>query len=557
MSANDKFGLGYEDYRYGSILSYENEVLQSVFINKASDLEDTPINDRFANGMHALPPLMTGNYMPSGPNVEIDYSKFTYGLKQTLADESDSKPSEYASCKSDSSVETSTSMPEPVENASKVVSEPKVWTDSPIIDDYESDSDNDSVSNVQKDKEKPSFASTDSVKHVKTTRALKDKRIVDSRCSRHMTRNKAHLVDYQEFKGGFVAFGGSNVRITGKGKIKTGRFSWVYFLKSKDETTPILKEFIRQDKNQFNHKVKTIRSDKGTEFKNNELIKFCGLKGIKRESSNARTLQQNAVAKRKNMTLIEAARTMLADSFLPTTFWADVVNTACYVLNRVLVTKPQNQTPYEFLPVKQPIIKLNADINWNAIMEQVKIIKRLNDAVMKYQDLKRKPLTEAQARKNMIIYLKTMVGFKMNYIKGMTYSEIRPLFKKHYNYSQAFLEEVNEEVRVPEKEVEVEGHKRDCKSLDKEITKKQKMDDKAKELKNHLQIVTNDDDDDVYIKATPLASKIPIVDYKIHFKRNKPYFKIIKVDGNHMLFLSFSTLLKNFNREDLKESLEA
>nr|GEX81563.1 ribonuclease H-like domain-containing protein [Tanacetum cinerariifolium] len=88
-------------------------------IKLASDLEDTPINDRYTDGMHAVPPLMTGNYMPSGLDVEIDYSKFTYGPKQTSADESDSKPSEYASCESDSSVETSTSMPEPVENASK------------------------------------------------------------------------------------------------------------------------------------------------------------------------------------------------------------------------------------------------------------------------------------------------------------------------------------------------------------------------------------------------------------------------------------------------------
>nr|GEV13323.1 ribonuclease H-like domain-containing protein [Tanacetum cinerariifolium] len=170
MSENDKFGLGYGDYRYGSILSYENEVLQSVFMNKESDLEDTFVNDRYVKGMHEVPPPMTGNYMPSGPDVEIDYSKFTYGPKQTFADESDSKPSEYASCKSDSSVETTTSMPTPVENAPKVVCEPKVWTDAPIIKEYESDSDNDSVSNVQKDKEKPSFAFTNSVKHVKTSR---------------------------------------------------------------------------------------------------------------------------------------------------------------------------------------------------------------------------------------------------------------------------------------------------------------------------------------------------------------------------------------------------
>ncbi|GJY92754.1 putative ribonuclease H-like domain-containing protein [Tanacetum coccineum] len=134
------------------------------------------------------------------------------------------------------------------------------------------------------------------------------------------------------------------------------RFSWTFFLRTKDETSAILKDFIRQIENQLNQKVKIIRCDNGTEFKNKEVIEFCGLKGIKREYSNARTPQQNGVAERKNMTLIEAARTMLADSFLPNTFWAEAVSTACYVLNRVLVTKPHNKTPYELLTGKTPII---------------------------------------------------------------------------------------------------------------------------------------------------------------------------------------------------------
>ncbi|GJW32812.1 reverse transcriptase domain-containing protein [Tanacetum coccineum] len=77
-------------------------------------------------------------------------------------------------------------------------------------------------------------------------------------------------------------------------------------------------------------KVKIIRSDNGTEFKNKVMDDFCREKGIKREYSVARTPQQNGVAERKNRTLIEAARTMLADSKLPTTFWAEAVSTACY-----------------------------------------------------------------------------------------------------------------------------------------------------------------------------------------------------------------------------------
>ncbi|GJX40121.1 putative ribonuclease H-like domain-containing protein [Tanacetum coccineum] len=104
------------------------------------------------------------------------------------------------------------------------------------------------------------------------------------------------------------------------------RFSWVFFLASKDETSGILQTFIRQIENQLSHRVKIIRSDNGTEFKNKDMLEFCGNKGIKQEYSNARAPQQNRVAKRMNKTLIEAARTVLADSLLPTTFWAEAVS---------------------------------------------------------------------------------------------------------------------------------------------------------------------------------------------------------------------------------------
>ncbi|GKA83678.1 reverse transcriptase domain-containing protein [Tanacetum coccineum] len=83
---------------------------------------------------------------------------------------------------------------------------------------------------------------------------------------------------------------------------------------------------------------------------------FCREKGIKREYSVARTPQQNGVAERRNRTLIEAARTMLADSKLPTTFWAEAVSTACYVHNRVLVVKPYNKTPYELFRGFKPAL---------------------------------------------------------------------------------------------------------------------------------------------------------------------------------------------------------
>ncbi|GKE69873.1 putative ribonuclease H-like domain-containing protein [Tanacetum coccineum] len=80
------------------------------------------------------------------------------------------------------------------------------------------------------------------------------------------------------------------------------------------------------------------------------------MKGIKREFSVAKTPQQNGVAERRNRTLIDVVRTMLVDSKLPTTFWAKAVNTACYVLNRVLVIKPHNKTPYELIHGRTPLI---------------------------------------------------------------------------------------------------------------------------------------------------------------------------------------------------------
>nr|GEV73965.1 uncharacterized mitochondrial protein AtMg00810-like [Tanacetum cinerariifolium] len=163
--------------------------------------------------------LMAFNSSNSSSNTEgftcslksdfrIDESKFIYGPKQSITSESDVKTNNFDSCESNSSVETLESVPEPVESKPKAISEPK---DNPH-------------------------------------QTLKGKGIVNSRCSRHMTRNKAYLVDYQDFIGGLVAFGGSKGQITSK------------------------------------------------------------------------------------------------------------VSTACYVLNRVLVTKPQNKTPYELLTGKIPII---------------------------------------------------------------------------------------------------------------------------------------------------------------------------------------------------------
>nr|GEU71926.1 hypothetical protein [Tanacetum cinerariifolium] len=135
---------------------------------------------------------------------------------------------------------------------------------------------------------------------------LHDQRVIDSGCSRRMTGNMSYLIDYKEIDGGYVAFGGNP---------KGGK--------------------ITKKENLVDHKVKVIRCDNETKFKNREMNQFCEMKGILRKFNVARTPQQNRVAERRNGTLIEDARTMLVDSKLLTTFWEEVVNIACYVQNGV------------------------------------------------------------------------------------------------------------------------------------------------------------------------------------------------------------------------------
>nr|GEZ75251.1 hypothetical protein [Tanacetum cinerariifolium] len=139
-----------------------------------------------------------------------------------------------------------------------------------------------------------------------------------------------------------------------------------------------------------------------------------------------------------------------------------------------------------------------------------------------------------------------MAGFKMDFFKGMSYDDIRPIFEKHFNSVVGFLEKSEKELE----EKASRALKRKTKSSEQQAVKKQKLDEEVEELKKHLQIVPNDEDD-VYTEANPLALKVPGVDYQIHTENNKPYYKIIRVDETHQIFLSFLSLLRNFDREDL------
>nr|GEU59792.1 retrovirus-related Pol polyprotein from transposon TNT 1-94 [Tanacetum cinerariifolium] len=177
---------------------------------------------------------------------------------------------------------------------------------------------------------------------------LQEKGVIDSRFSRHMTVNMSYLFEFEENDGGYVAFGGDpkGDKITGKGKIRDDIECVVlsHDIKLLDEIQVLLR--VPRKNSMYNVylknvapsegienlkdlRVKVIRCDNGTEFKNRVMNQFYDIKGNKREFSVARTLQHYKEAKWKNRTLIKAARTMLADLKLPTTFWAEAANTAC------------------------------------------------------------------------------------------------------------------------------------------------------------------------------------------------------------------------------------
>nr|GEW45245.1 reverse transcriptase domain-containing protein [Tanacetum cinerariifolium] len=124
-----------------------------------------------------------------------------------------------------------------------------------------------------------------------------------------------------------------------------------------------------------------------------------------------------------------------------------------------------------------------------------------------------------EAKKNMMIYLMNMDGFKMEYFNGMTYDDIHLIFEKKFNSNVAFLEKTKEQME----EEDSRALKRSGESQAEKAAKKQKLDE-----------------------------EVPVGDYTIHTENNKPYFKIIRADETHQLFLSFLSLLRNFDREDLE-----
>jgi transposase InsO family protein len=125
------------------------------------------------------------------------------------------------------------------------------------------------------------------------------------------------------------------------------RFTWVFFLQDKSETQGTLKRFLRRAQNEFELKVKKIRSDNGSEFKNLQVEEYLEEEGIKHEFSAPYTPQQNGVVERKNRTLIDMVRTMLGEYKTPERFWSEVVNTACHAINWLYLHRLFKKTSYE------------------------------------------------------------------------------------------------------------------------------------------------------------------------------------------------------------------
>ncbi|GJZ29429.1 retrovirus-related pol polyprotein from transposon TNT 1-94 [Tanacetum coccineum] len=127
------------------------------------------------------------------------------------------------------------------------------------------------------------------------------------------------------------------------------RYTWTYFLRSKDETPKVLKDFLKMIQQNLQAQVITIRTDRGTEFLNKTLHAYFKEEGIEYQTSTPRTPEQNGIVERQNRTLVEAARMMLFASKLALFFWAEAITTACYTQNRSLIIPRHKKTSYHII----------------------------------------------------------------------------------------------------------------------------------------------------------------------------------------------------------------
>ncbi|GJT30125.1 putative ribonuclease H-like domain-containing protein [Tanacetum coccineum] len=321
-------------------------------------------------GYNVVPPPYTRNFMP--PKSDLVYPSL------------------------DDFVDVNESVSEPiVEKPTVETNEPKTARKenrAPIIKEWVSDSDEENVPkvntvkgtkvNTARPKVVLSAVNGNKGNAVKASACwgnpqqdLKDKGVIDSGCSRHMTGNRSYLTDYKEIDGGFVAFGGNSKggKITRKDFKLTDESHVLLKVPRKDNMYSVdLKNVVPQggltclfakatpdESNLWHRRLGHVNFKTMNKLVRGSLVRGLPLKLFEINQTCVacqKGKQHRASSERKNRTLIEAARTMLADSKLPTTFWAEAVNTACYVQNRVLVIKPHNKTPYELFLGRKPAL---------------------------------------------------------------------------------------------------------------------------------------------------------------------------------------------------------
>ncbi|GKF09531.1 ribonuclease H-like domain-containing protein [Tanacetum coccineum] len=196
------------------------------------------------------------------------------------------------------------------------------------------------------------------------------------------------------------------------------RFSWTFFLRTKDETSAILKDFIRQIENQLNQKVKTIRCDNGTEFKNRDINEFYGLKGIKREYSNARTPSLTCVQEEWEA---EEEKNKLAEEQATNEALINNIDDvkARIEADRILAEKLQEQEREQFS------IEERAKFFHDTIAAQRKFL-----AQQRSQAIRNKPPTKNQFRNQMITYIKHVGNYKHADLKSKKFEHIQALYEK-------------------------------------------------------------------------------------------------------------------------------
>nr|GEV40073.1 uncharacterized mitochondrial protein AtMg00810-like [Tanacetum cinerariifolium] len=222
---------------------------------------------------------------------------------------------------------------------------------------------------------------------------------------------------------------------------------------------------------------------------------------------------------------------------------------------RVVIRDPEKEIEMDAEFARKLHEEINKDIDWDAATENVKQQSKPNPPqyIKRFQEMKRRPQTESEICNNMIIYLKNTVGYKLSFFKGMTYDEIQPIFKARFDANMKFLLKTSEEMEEDDREALKYINETPAQKAAKR-RKLAKEAQEAEELKKQLQVVANEDDD-VFIDATLLARKVPVVDYQIVMIDNKPRFKIIIADETRQLYI-FYIKTTNFSDEYLLLTLK-